>query len=80
MIVKVFTLKNGLEVIENVAAVRIKSKDYNLLILKDYLPFIGKIDGDLEIETVDGGKKSYYCIKAYFVVENNECSVLIEGE
>ena len=80
MIVKVFTLKNGLEVIENVAAIRVKSKDYNLLILKDYLPFIGKVDGSIEIETNDGGKKSYSYIKAFLVVENNECSILIEGE
>ena len=80
MIVKVFTLKNGLEIFDNIAAIRVKSKDYNLLILKDYLPFIGKVDGYIELETIDGGKKSYDYIKAYFVVENNECSILIEGE
>ena len=35
MIVKIFTFKNGMEEIEEVTAIRIKSKDYNLLILKD---------------------------------------------
>ena len=79
MIVKEFTLQKGLEVIENVAAIRIKSKEYNLLILKDYFPLIGEIDGDLEIELSDGNKLFHNYIKAYYVVENNVFSVLIEG-
>ena len=78
MIVKVFTLKNGLEVLENVSAIRIKSKDYNLLILKDYFPIIGEIEGDLEIELSEGNKL-YNMIKAYYMVENNIFNVLIEG-
>ena len=78
MIVKVFTLQHGLEVIENVTAIRIKSKEYNLLILKDYFPIIGEIEGDLEIE-VNDGNKIYNMIKAYYVCENNIFSVLIEG-
>jgi len=79
MIVKEFTLKKGLEVIENVAAIRIKSKEYNLLILKDYFPLIGEIDGDLEIELNDGNKLFHKYIKAYYVIENNVFSLLIEG-
>ena len=53
MIVRIFSLKKGLEIIENVIAIRIKSKDYHLLILKDYISLLGKINGDLEIETSD---------------------------
>ncbi|MBE6158822.1 MAG: hypothetical protein E7159_03255 [Firmicutes bacterium] len=79
MIVKIFTLKNGLEVYENVNAIRIKSKEYNLLILKDYVPMIGEIDGDLEFELADGNKLINSYIKAYYVIENNVFSVLIEG-
>ena len=41
--VKVFSISNGLEVIENVKLVRIKSKDYNLLIMPDYMPILGEI-------------------------------------
>ena len=51
MIVKIFTFKNGMEEIEEVTAIRIKSKDYNLLILKDYLSVVGEIEGFFEIET-----------------------------
>ena len=50
MEVKIFSLKNGYEHYDNVKAIRIKSKDYNLLIMKDYLPVIGKIDGEEHVE------------------------------
>ena len=53
MIVRIFTLKKGLELIEDVIAIRIKSEETNLLILKDYISLLGKINGDLEIETSD---------------------------
>ena len=36
MLVKIYSLLNGLSVLENVKVIRIKSKDYNLLIMKDY--------------------------------------------
>ena len=81
MIVKIFTLKNGLEIINNVSAIRIKSKDYNLLILKDYLPIIGQIEGSFEIESSDLESNLLHDnVKACYLVENNIFNVLIEGE
>ena len=50
MEVKIFSLKNGYEYYDKVKAIRIKSKEYNLLIMKDYMPLIGKIEGELDIE------------------------------
>ena len=47
--VKVFDMKNGLVEYENVKSVRIVSKDYNLLIMKDYMPIIGEINGHVDI-------------------------------
>ena len=47
--VKVFDMKNGLVEYENVKSVRIVSKDYNLLIMKDYMPIIGEINGNVDI-------------------------------
>jgi hypothetical protein len=79
MLVKIFTLKNGLEVIDDATAVRIISKDYNLLILKDYVSIIGKIEGNVEIEY--GGKtKKIDNIIAYYVCYNNLFNLMIEGE
>ena len=70
MIVRIFTLKNGLEVLENVVAIRIKSKEYNLLILKDYVSLLGEIEGELEIE-LENEVKKFENIKASFMNDNN---------
>lgn len=78
MIVRVFTIQKGLEEYKNVQAIRIKSKDYNLLILKDYLPIIGKIEGNFEIE-LDNNKYNFDDIIAYYINENNIFNVMIEG-
>jgi hypothetical protein len=79
MIVNVYTFKDGRQTINEVTAIRIKSKDYNLLILKDYLAIVGEIEGDIEIETVDG-KTLYEKVKAYYLNNSNVFNLLIEGE
>ena len=79
ILVKVFTLKNGLECFGEVLIVRIKSKDYNLLIMKDYMPIIGEKDGNLEREGVDINKE-YKNIKGYYMHYDNTFNIIIEGE
>ena len=79
MTVNVYTFKEGRQTFNEVTAIRIKSKDYNLLILKDYLAIVGEIDGDIEIETVDG-KTLYEKVKAYYLNNSNVFNLLIEGE
>lgn len=79
MLVKIFTLKDGLETVENVTAVRIISEDYNLLILKDYVAIIGKIEGSVEIES-EGETKKLDKITAYYVSHNNVFNLMLEGE
>ena len=39
----VLSLSGGMKTYENVSMVRIVSRDYNILILKDYMPTIGKV-------------------------------------
>ena len=79
MIVKVFTLKKGLRKLEDVSAIRIKSKDYNLLILKDYIAIMGRITGEFSIE-VNDDIIEYKDVDAYYVNSNNEFNVIIDGE
>lgn len=79
MIVKIFTLKKGLRKLEYVSAIRIKSKDYNLLILKDYIAIIGRITGEFSIE-VNDDIIEYKDVDAYYVNSNNEFNVIIDGE
>lgn len=79
MTVKILTISKGLEVIENVGAIRIKSKDYNLLIMKDYLPIIGEIEGMIEIETVEETIRKENII-AYYINTHNEFQLIIKED
>jgi len=77
MIVRIFTLSKGLEIIENVLAIRIVGKDYNLLILKDYVSLLGEIEGSLEIE-LENETKKFENIKACFMNDNNVFSIVFD--
>ncbi len=77
MIVKIFTLKNGLEEIQDVRVIRILSKEYNLLIMKDYMPIIGNINGTIEIETSTETKKIDNLF-AYYVNRNNVFKLIVK--
>ena len=50
MIVKILSLENGLRQYDDIDFIRITSEDYNLLIMKDYLPVIGEIKGSIELQ------------------------------
>lgn len=75
--VRIFDLENGLVEYDNIKYIRIISKDYNLLIMQDYLPIIGEIDGKLDIkgENVD---LSYPKIKAFYMNSKNVFNLMIE--
>lgn len=48
--VRIFDIENGLREYKDIKIIRIISKDYNLLIMKDYLPIIGEIEGSVDIK------------------------------
>ncbi len=77
MIVKIYSLTKGLETFSMVKAIRIKSSKYNLLIMKDYLPIIGEIDGNFELE-LDNDSKVLDNIKGYYVNQNNVFELIIK--
>lgn len=75
MKVRVFSL-DGLKEYDDVKIVRIVSKDYNLLIMKDYLPIIGEIDGNVDIKS-DKEEINLKNIKAFYMNSNNEFNLMI---
>ena len=75
MKVRVFSL-DGLKEYENVKIVRIVSKDYDLLIMKDYLPIIGEIEGNVDIKS-DTEEVNLKDIKAFYMNSNNEFNLMI---
>ncbi len=76
MLVRVFNLE-GLVEYKDVKIVRITSKDYNLLIMKDYLPIIGEIDGNVDIKS-DKEEINLKNIKAFYMNSNNVFNLMIK--
>lgn len=75
--VKICSMSEGLELINNVELIRIKSKAYNLLIMKDYVPVVGDIEGTIEITTEKAVIKKDN-IKAYYIHSDNEFNLIME--
>lgn len=79
MKVTILSLTNPLVVVENALAIRIKSKKYNLLIMPNYLPILGEIDGTIEIESETDSVK-YEDIVGYYVQSKNEFTLILRGD
>ena len=74
---KVFDIRNGMRVYDNIKIIRIISKDYNLLIMKDYLPIIGEIEGSVDIKN-DVVNESFKNIKAFYMNSDNVFNLMIK--
>lgn len=79
ILVKICGKENGLEEYENVNFIRIISRRYNLLIMSDYLPVIGELEGSVFFRTA---KREYRRenLKGYFMHKNNEFSLMLREE
>ena len=75
--VRIFDLNKGLVEYEHIKIIRILSKDYNLLIMQDYLPIIGEIDGSIDIKSEDIDL-SFPKIKAFYMNSGNVFNLMIK--
>lgn len=75
--VRIFDIENGLREYKDIKIIRIISKDYNLLIMKDYLPIIGEIEGSVDIKNNEVNL-SFKDIKAFYMNSNNEFNLMIK--
>ncbi len=76
MIFKLFSLKDGIVKYDNVQAVRVKNGESNLLVLKDYVPIIGDVNGKIEVILSD--TITYDNVKGYYICYNNVFNFIIE--
>lgn len=74
--VRIFDLAHGLTEYENIKFIRIVSGDYNLLIMKDYMPIMGEIDGSVSIKN-DDINLEFNDIKAYYIQSDNVFNLMI---
>ena len=75
--VRIFDLDKGLTEYEHVKVIRIVSKDYNLLIMEDYLPIIGEVDGSIDIKGEDLDI-SFPKISAFYMNSANVFNLMIK--
>lgn len=75
--VRIFSLKHGLQIYEKILMIHIKSEKYDLLIMEDYLPILGEIDGDIIISLADD-EIILTDIKGFFCHEHNSFFLLLK--
>ena len=75
--VRIFDMEHGLREYEDIKIIRIISKDYNLLIMKDYLPIIGEIEGSVDIKN-DNINLSFKDIRAFYMNSENVFNLMIK--
>lgn len=76
--VTILSLTQPLITIEDVLAIRIKSKKYNLLMMPNYMPVLGEIEGAIEIESENNSTK-YENINGYYIQSKNEFTLILRG-
>ncbi len=71
IVVQLLNINGDVKQYDDVKFIRIRSKKYNLIIMKDYLPIIGEIQGEIEIgrekENIDMKK-----VSGYFMHKHNK--------
>jgi hypothetical protein len=77
--VNIFTINEGLIKYEDVKYIRIKSTNYNLLIMRDYMPILGEIEGSISFEGPNVNK-AYNNVLAFYMSKNNEFNLIIRKE
>ena len=75
----IISFENGFQMYHNVKMVRIKSKDHNLLIMVDYMPVLGELDGSLTIVS-ESQEVVMDNLKCFYVMKNNVLKVLIRED
>ncbi len=61
--------------IDNVKVIRVKDEKYNLLIMKDYWPVIGEINGNVYIDGKE--EHAYENIKGFYMLSHNIFRLII---
>lgn len=76
---RVIDEEKGLRLITGVSVVRVRSKGYNLLIMEDYLPALGKVDGSVTFLTRD---EEYHLdgVRGFYKHQHNEFTLLLEKQ
>lgn len=76
---RISDFEHGLRVYDGVKLVRIRSREYSLLIMEDYFPSMGSVHGRVDLVT-DEDEISLGSVHGFFLHRDNEFSLLVEEE
>lgn len=71
IVVQLLNINGGVTEYQDVKFIKIISKKYNLIIMRDYLPIIGEVQGEIEIGT-DDNTINLKKVKGYFMHKHNK--------
>lgn len=79
MRVKVLNIKDGLKLYQDVHCIRINHQSEKLIIMKDYMPIIGEVNGEVIIEMKDETVKLSNII-GYYMNYQNQFNLFLKEE
>lgn len=79
MQVKVLNIKDGLKTYQDVHCIRINHQSEKLIIMKDYMPIIGEVNGEVIIEMKDETIKLSNII-GYYMNYQNQFNLFLKEE
>lgn len=75
----VISFQNGFQIYHNVKLIRLISKKYSLLMMVDYMPVVGELEGKLEIVS-ESDEVSFENIRGFYVMKNNVFKLLVKED
>lgn len=79
LVVKVYDFVSGLQQFDQVSLVRLHSKDHTLLIMPDFIPTIGELDGSFSI-VGENVLQDWSHVKGYYVIRHNIFELILKDE
>ena len=74
---RVFSMEEGHEGFDNVKQIKILSSKYNIVIMEDYLPVIGEVDGDVQF-VFENEVREIKNVQGYYKHSHNDFELLIK--
>ncbi|MDF2844833.1 MAG: hypothetical protein K0R00_3259 [Herbinix sp.] len=75
----IISFQNGFQIYHNVKIIRLYSKDYNLLMMVDYMPVVGELEGRLVIVSEEE-EVTLDNVSGFYVMKNNVFKLLIKED
>ena len=74
---KIVSIDKGLQEYEGIEMIRVVSQNHNLLILQNYMPLIGRLDGYVDLVFQDKTLR-FSNLQGYYMHKKNEFSLLVQ--